>query len=98
MQMKFFVNILEEYIPKQLIYNPKRGFAIPLEKWTRNDLKEKILNNLNESFFKQVPNLDIEKVQRQIEEHYSNKYDHSTNIWKLFVLSIWFKNLNNNVK
>jgi asparagine synthase (glutamine-hydrolysing) len=42
-------------------------------------------------FLTSVPNLDVEKFEKQLEQHMKNEYDHSFNIWKLYILSCWSK-------
>ena len=37
-------DILNDYLPKDIINRPKKGFAIPLQKWTRTTFKEEILD------------------------------------------------------
>ena len=39
--------ILSEYIPSNIINRPKKGFAIPLQKWLRSSFKEPILDTLS---------------------------------------------------
>ena len=84
-------DILSEYIPESVFNLPKKGFAIPIGNWIRNELKEQIKDALNDDFLKSVPNLDVVKFKNQMYLHMTNQYDYSFNIWKLFVLSKWFK-------
>ena len=87
-------DILSEYIPEKVFNQPKKGFAIPLGDWIRNELKKEIVENLNDEFLFSVPNLDIQKFKKQMSLHMENKYDYSFSIWKLFVLSKWYKEFN----
>lgn len=41
---KILRDIVYDYIPKEVIDRPKMGFLIPLDKWMRNILKEKIMD------------------------------------------------------
>lgn len=91
---KIVRDILSEYIPEQVFNQPKKGFAIPLGDWIRNELKDEILKCLNDEFLNSVPNLDIQKFKKQMNLHMENKYDYSFSIWKLFVLSMWYKQFN----
>ncbi|RKS21839.1 asparagine synthase (glutamine-hydrolysing) [Flavobacterium endophyticum] len=91
---KIVRDILSEYIPEKVFNQPKKGFAIPLGDWIRNELKKEIVENLNDEFLFSVPNLDIQKFKKQMSLHMENKYDYSFSIWKLFVLSKWYKEFN----
>jgi len=89
LRKKILRDILEEYIPSSVFNQPKRGFSIPLDDWIKNDLKEDILNCLNDAFLNGVPNLDVEKFKKQLYNHMEGKEINGNNIWKLYVLAKW---------
>ena len=88
---KILRDILSEYIPEEVFNQPKRGFAIPLNKWIREDLKQEVLTELSDEFLNKIPNLDVLKFKKQLELHLEGKTDYTFNIWKLFVLAKWYK-------
>lgn len=88
---KIVRDILSEYIPENVFNQPKKGFAIPLGDWIKSELKSEITSALNDDFLNSVPNLNVEKFKKQLSLHMNNKYDYSFNIWKLFILSKWYK-------
>ena len=87
-------DILKKYISEDIFTQPKKGFAIPLAKWLREDLKQDVMLNLNEDFLRKIPNLDIEKFKKKMENHFEGKTDETFHIWKLFILSLWYKEFN----
>lgn len=89
---KILRDILKEYIPESVFDQPKKGFSIPIGKWIREDLRKEILESLNDEFLEKVPNLNVKLFKRQFQDHMNNKYDYSSNIWKLFLLSKWYEN------
>jgi len=90
-QKRILKDILKEYIPEEVFNQPKKGFSIPLRDWIRKDLKSEIMKELDDNFLKRVPNLDIKKFKKQLNDHISGKKDYSFNIWKLFILAKWYK-------
>lgn len=38
------------HIPKEILDRPKTGFAIPLDKWLRTELKEKVYEAMDKDF------------------------------------------------
>lgn len=88
-------DILNEYIPENVFDVPKKGFAIPLADWMRNELKEDIKLLLNDEFLNSIKGLNVERVKEFMQLHFSNKGDYSTYIWRVYVLSKWFKNNHN---
>lgn len=90
-QKKILRDILKEYIPEEIFNQPKKGFSLPIGKWMRNELKTHILKELNDDFLNKVPNLNKTYFKELLEKHMSGKEDHTPNIWKLYVLSQWYK-------
>ncbi|MDI9308953.1 MAG: asparagine synthase (glutamine-hydrolyzing) [Limnohabitans sp.] len=88
---KMVRDILKEYIPEEVFNQPKRGFAVPLGSWIRENLKEEVLSELNDEFLKCVPNLDVLKFKKQLKAHFDSNLDYSNSIWKLFLLAKWYK-------
>jgi asparagine synthase (glutamine-hydrolysing) len=89
-QKRILRDILKEYIPEEVFNQPKKGFAVPIGQWMRNELKEEFLAALNDDFLNKVPNLNVNKFKILLDEHMTEKLDHTANIWKLFVLSKWY--------
>ncbi|MDO5980492.1 asparagine synthase (glutamine-hydrolyzing) [Flavivirga spongiicola] len=90
-QKKLLRDILKEYIPEEVFTQPKKGFSVPIGNWMRNELREEFLSALNDDFLNSVPNLNISKFKKILNEHMNNVHDHTENIWKLYVLSKWYK-------
>ncbi|WP_179334813.1 asparagine synthase (glutamine-hydrolyzing) [Winogradskyella costae] len=89
-QKKILRDILKDYIPEEVFNQPKRGFAVPIGDWMRNELKEEFLEALNDDFLNKVPNLNVPRFKRLLQEHMEHKEDHTANVWKLYVLSKWY--------
>ena len=84
-------DILNEYIPENIFDVPKKGFAIPLADWMRNELKEDIIVHLNDDFLNSIACLHTKNVKKYMQLHFDNKGDYSSYLWRVFVLSKWFK-------
>jgi len=90
-QKKILRDILKEYIPESVFDQPKRGFAVPIGEWMRKELKQEFLEALNDDFLNNVPNLNVKKFKQLLIDHMEGIEDHTANIWKLYVLSKWYK-------
>ncbi|MGN6540268.1 MAG: asparagine synthase (glutamine-hydrolyzing) [Ginsengibacter sp.] len=88
---KILRDILEEYIPEKVFNHPKKGFAIPLGSWIKNELKHEIISNLGDDFLLNVPNLNVPKFKCLLEQHLNSKRDNSVYIWRIYVLSKWYR-------
>lgn len=81
--------ILYQYIPKKFFDRPKQGFAIPLEKWLKNELRFLIENNLSESIIKKYNFVNYEYVERLKNDFFSGKDYLYNRVWVLIVLHKW---------
>jgi asparagine synthase (glutamine-hydrolysing) len=88
-QKRILKDILYKYVPKPLIDRPKSGFAIPLNIWFKNELKELVLEELSYSNLKQIPLIKTEAVIKKINNHLSGRENNSEIIWSLLVLKKW---------
>ncbi|QKJ64453.1 asparagine synthase (glutamine-hydrolyzing) [Flavobacterium sp. M31R6] len=84
-------DILKEYIPEDVFEQPKKGFSVPMDSWIRNELKEEFLQNLPDAFLEQVPNLNVPKFKKMLQNHLNGKQDYSSYIWRVYVLSKWYQ-------
>lgn len=88
---KILKDILKEYIPEEVFDQPKRGFAIPLAGWIRNELRSEFEENLTDDFLCQIPILNVSRFKTIFKKHLDRKYDYSTFIWRVYILSKWYQ-------
>ena len=84
-------DILAEYIDQSVFEQPKKGFSIPLKDWSCNELKEELLEALNDDFLHKIPNLNTVKFKKEMKEHFNGEANNIFSIWKLYLLSRWYK-------
>jgi asparagine synthase (glutamine-hydrolysing) len=83
--------VLYDYVPKELFDRPKQGFAIPLEKWLRNELSFLIDENLSKQIIEKYNFVDYQKVSQLIREYRNGKSYLYNRIWLLIILHKWLK-------
>lgn len=69
-------NVLDSYVPKELIDRPKQGFAIPLDSWLRGPLKEWAKSPLEENLWRHqgyVNPAPISPIRNKWEEYFSGR-------------------------
>jgi asparagine synthase (glutamine-hydrolysing) len=79
-------------VPREVLYRPKQGFALPLVHWTRNELKELILTVLLEPRTLQRGYLNPPAVHQLLDEHFRQRRNHAGRIWRLLMLELWHRN------
>jgi len=93
-QQKYIFRKLAERVgvPKEVLYRPKQGFALPLVHWMRNELRGIILTTLLEPRTLQRGYFDPVGVRRLLDEHFSGRRDRSSAIWRLLIFELWHRN------
>ena len=73
-------------IPDDIIDRPKKGFGIPIGKWFRHELKDRITDP---SFKEGLERFGVRssKVDQLVHEHLSGFKDNRKQLWTLFVLN-----------
>jgi asparagine synthase (glutamine-hydrolysing) len=79
-------------VPRQVLHRPKKGFAVPLIHWMRNELKELILTVLLEPRTMNRGYFNARAVRLLLEEHFEGRHDHSDGIWRLLMFELWHRN------
>jgi len=77
------------YLPNDIVDRPKRGFAVPLAPWFRNELKGILLNTLSEERLKHRGLFDPKGVKNLINGHLSGQEDHHLILFGLMMIE-WF--------
>jgi len=81
--------LLERYLPVKHVYRSKQGFAVPLGKWFRGELREPLLDMLNTHMIRKVGLFNPKIVQRMVDMHMTGRWDFSGKIWQVLVAQIW---------
>ena len=86
-------SITHKYLPENMMNRPKMGFALPIEKWLRGDLKEIFLDNVNKSSLKHSSLFNIDNVITQRQKFLSNNLDYNSSkrIVSIFLFQLWYK-------
>jgi len=82
---------LEEVLPRDLLYNPKRGFGAPVREWFRNGLGEWFDSHLINSPMRRREFLNYQFVDRLLDEHRRKQKDWGFHLWALLNLSLWYE-------
>lgn len=88
-QKRILKDVLYEYVPKTIFDRPKAGFTMPFSDWFRNDLKDFVLQELDDKSLRTIPGIDADKVKLMIQQHMNGTWNHYPTIWKLLVLKQW---------
>jgi asparagine synthase (glutamine-hydrolysing) len=93
-EQKYILRKLAERVgvPREALYRPKQGFALPLVHWTRHELKDLIVTALLEPRTLQRGYLNPRAVRQLLDEHFRGRRNHAGRIWRLLMLELWHRN------
>jgi asparagine synthase (glutamine-hydrolysing) len=84
-----FRRVLAKELGTEFVERPKRGFAVPLGKWFRDELRDELRDTLLASNGIVDTLFDRRKVRRLVESHQTGSRDQSPRLWKLYMLQKW---------
>ena len=89
-QLKYLLRkIAARYVPRDVVYRKKQGFAFPLGIWMRTTMRAVVTDLLRRSRFVEAGIFERSYVERLLAEHVDGRIDHSYRLWLLVNLEIW---------
>jgi asparagine synthase (glutamine-hydrolysing) len=86
-----FKRAMQGIVPDEILFRPKQGFGVPMQRWINHELKDYIRDTVASSrafargYFKRS------YVELLFDEHARNRRDHSMQLWTLFMLELWHR-------
>ncbi len=87
-----FKQALEPHLPKDLLYRPKMGFAVPLAKWFRGPLRTRVREALLGEIMQESGIFEMGALRELVERHQSRARDYSAAIWALLMFESFYRN------
>lgn len=82
--------ITHKYIPKSLMDRPKAGFSFPMNEWLTTDLKDYVLNYINEEQLAKHNLINVKKAISIRDEFLSGKTKKEQQMWLLLMFQMWW--------
>jgi asparagine synthase (glutamine-hydrolysing) len=86
-----FKSAMEPYLPRAVLYRPKRGFGCPIDRWFRSELKAMAYDILLSSSARERELFRSDYVRRLLDEHCALTANHQNRLWALLMLELWFR-------
>jgi asparagine synthase (glutamine-hydrolysing) len=87
----FFKKALEPHLPQDVLYRPKMGFAVPLARWFRGPLRQRVRDSLLGGPMLDSGWFNPACIRQMVEQHESGARDHSTPIWALLMYDAFLR-------
>ncbi len=81
----------EPHLPDDVLYRPKMGFAVPLARWFRGPLKQRVRSSLLSGPMMDSGYFNPASLQQFVDQHESGARDHSTPIWTLLMFDAFLR-------
>jgi asparagine synthase (glutamine-hydrolysing) len=88
-----FKRTMERHLPQQILYRPKMGFAVPLARWFRGPLKQRVRDALLGSTLADTGLFDRQVLEGMIEAHQSGRRDFSASLWTTLMFEAFLRNV-----
>ncbi len=80
-----FKKAVATQVPRDVVYRPKMGFAVPLARWFRAELREHVRGRLLDGSLADTGIFDMATVGTLVSQHQSGLRDHSAVLWSLLI-------------
>jgi asparagine synthase (glutamine-hydrolysing) len=84
---------MEPHLPHEILYRPKMGFAVPLAKWFRGPLRQRVRDALLGSALADTGLFDVRVLGRMIDAHQSGSRDYSASLWTTLMFEAFLRNV-----
>jgi asparagine synthase (glutamine-hydrolysing) len=84
---------MEPYLPHDVMYRPKMGFAVPLARWFRGPLAARVRDSLLGERLAATGFFNRAYLKRLVDEHQSGLRDYSAPIWTMLMFDGFLRNV-----
>ncbi|MBD00660.1 MAG: asparagine synthase (glutamine-hydrolyzing) [Crocinitomicaceae bacterium] len=81
--------ITHDHVPKELLDRPKMGFAIPIAKWLKTDLRDHVEEYLNEDRIEKQGIFNWNFIAKLKIDFYSGRKEYDSKLWYFLMFQMW---------
>jgi asparagine synthase (glutamine-hydrolysing) len=84
---------MEPHLPHAIMYRPKMGFAVPLARWFRGPLRQRVRDGVLGSTLAGTGIFDRQVLQHLVDAHQSGGRDYSAPLWTTLMFESFLRNV-----
>ncbi len=82
---------MEPYLPHNILYRPKMGFAVPLARWFRGPLRNRIRSALMDGELAKTGFFERSYLEHLLSAHQSGRREYSGPLWSLLMFEAFLR-------
>jgi len=86
-----FKKAMQPYLPNDVLYRPKMGFSVPLARWFRGPLKQRVRDAVLGERLASTGWFNQDYLQQLVNGHQSGAYDYSASLWTLLMFEAFLR-------
>jgi asparagine synthase (glutamine-hydrolysing) len=83
---------MEPHLPNELLYRPKMGFSVPLERWFRGPLRQRLNDAILGPRLAATGIFNARYLEQMVDAHQSGRRDYSAPLWTLLMFDAFLRN------
>jgi len=84
---------MEPHLPRDIMYRPKMGFAVPLSQWFRGPLRQRVQDSVLGETLAGTGIFERRVLEQIVAHHQRGVRDHSSPIWTLLMFEAFLHNV-----
>jgi asparagine synthase (glutamine-hydrolysing) len=83
---------MEPHLPRELLYRPKMGFSVPLARWFRGPLRQRVRDAVQGARLADTGWFNPAYLRHLVDAHQSGERDYSAPLWTLVMFDAFLRN------
>ena len=86
-----FKTAMEPHLPREVLYRPKMGFAVPLAAWFRGPLRDRVRTAVLGDVLADTGYFDTRFLREMVDQHQKGLRDYSAPLWSLLMFDAFLR-------
>jgi asparagine synthase (glutamine-hydrolysing) len=87
----FFKQSMESYLPNEVLYRPKMGFSVPLARWFRGPLRQRVRDAVLGDRLRDTGWFNPTYLNHLVDAHQAGRCDYSAPLWALMMFEAFLR-------
>jgi asparagine synthase (glutamine-hydrolysing) len=83
----------ERWLPKEVVYRPKMGFTVPLARWFRGPLRQRVRDATLGPVLGECGLFDRRRLEQVVDAHQAGRRDFSACLWSVLMFESFLRNV-----